>query len=93
MICTLLAVAAGLDSGWRALDTPLLLQRPGIRQAKWKSRAANADIGAARTAFFPPITLAQQRGNRQRWIERFVFRSAHATRLLTRVFGANATAA
>ena len=49
-------------SGWRALDAPLLLQRPGIRQAEWKLRAANADIGAARTAFFPPITLRSNVG-------------------------------
>jgi len=43
-------VSAGVESS-------ILLRRPDVLQAEWQLRAANADIGAARAALFPRITL------------------------------------
>lgn len=40
-----------------ALSSQILLQRPDILEAEHGLRAANANIGAARAAFFPSITL------------------------------------
>ncbi|HEY8435107.1 MAG TPA: efflux transporter outer membrane subunit [Sphingomicrobium sp.] len=39
------------------LDSYVLLRRPDIVQAEYSLRAANANIGAARAALFPRITL------------------------------------
>ena len=39
------------------IDSSILLRRPDILEAEWQLRAANADIGAARAALFPRITL------------------------------------
>ncbi|MCX9148695.1 efflux transporter outer membrane subunit [Erythrobacter sp. WG] len=39
------------------LDSTILLRRPDVVQAEYELRAANADIGAARAALFPRITL------------------------------------
>lgn len=44
------ALPAGVDSA-------VLLRRPDVVQAEYELRAANADIGAARAALFPRITL------------------------------------
>ncbi|MDQ8033575.1 MAG: efflux transporter outer membrane subunit, partial [Bordetella sp.] len=50
------------DLGPVALPEPLssdiLLQRPDIQQAEHALQAANANIGAARAAFFPSVTLS-----------------------------------
>lgn len=40
-----------------SLPSQILLQRPDIREAEHALMAANANIGAARAAFFPSITL------------------------------------
>jgi len=39
------------------LNSYVLLRRPDVVQAEYQLRAANADIGAARAALFPRITL------------------------------------
>lgn len=44
------------------LPSDLLLNRPDIRQAEHAIRAANANIGAARAAFFPRVTLTATAG-------------------------------
>ena len=48
-----------LDAG---LPSEVLLMRPDIRQAEYELLARNADIGAARAAFFPGITLTGSYG-------------------------------
>ena len=39
------------------ISSEVLLRRPDVLQAEYRLRAANADIGAARAALFPRITL------------------------------------
>jgi multidrug efflux system outer membrane protein len=45
------------------LPAELLIRRPDVRSAEHALRAANADIGAARAAFFPSISLTGFYGN------------------------------
>ncbi|WP_294253334.1 efflux transporter outer membrane subunit [uncultured Sphingomonas sp.] len=52
---TIAAVPAGLDSS-------ILLRRPDVVQAEYQLRAANAQIGAARAALFPRISLTSVLG-------------------------------
>ena len=64
------AMAAGLRLGDQkiladipaALPSELLARRPDVLQAEALLRSANADIGAARAAFFPQIALTGSAG-------------------------------
>jgi len=49
-----LSIGPELPAG---LPSDLLLNRPDIRQSEQQLRSANANIGAARAAFYPRITL------------------------------------
>jgi multidrug efflux system outer membrane protein len=48
------ATVAELPAG---LDSRILLRRPDVVEAEYQLRAANAEIGAARAALFPSISL------------------------------------
>src|SRR5579863_1164846 len=61
---------AHFDSGTMGLDplpagmpSSVLLRRPDVLEAEHTLRAANADIGAARAAFFPEILLSANLGS------------------------------
>ena len=57
------AAAAGLPELAAGLPSDLLARRPDVRQAEQQLIAANANIGAARAAFFPRITLTGSVGS------------------------------
>ena len=50
-------VAVGMQRVPAAVDSTVLLARPDVMQAEHQLKAANADVGAARAAMFPRISL------------------------------------
>ena len=58
-----ITAAATLPELASGLPSDLLVRRPDIRQAEQQLIAANANIGAARAAFFPRITLTGSLGS------------------------------
>jgi multidrug efflux system outer membrane protein len=56
------SVADLLGEAPAGLDSRILLRRPDVVEAEYGLRAANAQIGAARAAFFPTISLTALAG-------------------------------
>jgi multidrug efflux system outer membrane protein len=56
------SVIAGVARVPAGLSSDILLQRPDVLQAEHQLKAANADIGAARAAMFPRISLTSAIG-------------------------------
>ncbi|SEB25634.1 efflux transporter outer membrane subunit [Variovorax sp. YR216] len=59
--------AEGQSAGWLAdvpagLSSSVLLSRPDVQEAEHQLKAANANIGAARAAFFPSVSLTGSGG-------------------------------
>jgi multidrug efflux system outer membrane protein len=54
---------SGLSALPAMLPSEVLLRRPDVMQAEHQLRAANANIGAARAAFFPSIALTGRIGS------------------------------
>ncbi len=61
-----LAQVAGFKEVAAGLPSDVLLERPDVMQAEATLKAANADLGAARAAFFPRIALTGTIGSASR---------------------------
>jgi multidrug efflux system outer membrane protein len=70
-----LKILADLPPG---LPSDVLLRRPDVLAAEHSLRARNADIGAARAAFFPRITLTGQTGSVSRELDGLFDPGTHA---------------
>lgn len=57
-----LRIEGAVNDVQAGLSSDVLLTRPDVLQAEHQLQAANADIGAARAAFFPTISLTGQFG-------------------------------
>ncbi|MGE4410631.1 MAG: efflux transporter outer membrane subunit [Sphingobium sp.] len=55
-------LSAGIAKVPAGLSSSVLLNRPDVQQAEHQLRAANADLGAARAALFPTISLTAALG-------------------------------
>ena len=64
-----LAMAGGVNDVQAGLTSQVLLARPDVLQAEHQLMSANANIGAARAAFFPDITLTGQVGQESTALE------------------------
>ncbi|MCB2032309.1 MAG: TolC family protein, partial [Ottowia sp.] len=60
------------------LPSDLLLRRPDVRAAEEQLIAANANIGAARAAFFPRISLTASLGHSSRELDNLFQASSRA---------------
>lgn len=56
------SLIAGIAKVPAGLSSTILLQRPDVLQAEHQLKAANADVGAARAAIFPKISLTSAIG-------------------------------
>jgi multidrug efflux system outer membrane protein len=56
-------VVATVEDIPAGVPSDVLLRRPDVLEAEYQLRAANANIGAARAAFFPKITLTANAGS------------------------------
>lgn len=68
---------AGLPELPVGLPSEVLVRRPDVRQAEQQLIAANANIGAARAAFFPRITLTGSAGQASGHLSD-LFKSGHS---------------
>ncbi len=59
---TLAELSAGVARVPAGLSSSVLLDRPDVQQAEHQLKAANADLGAARAALFPTISLTAALG-------------------------------
>ena len=59
---SLASLIAGISRVPAGLSSDILLRRPDVLQAEHQLKAANADVGAARAAMFPTISLTSAIG-------------------------------
>lgn len=74
--------AQGVAEVKAGLSSQVLLTQPDVLQAEHQLQSANADIGAARAAFFPTISLTGQVGQESTALEK-LFDAASRTWLFT----------
>lgn len=80
-----LASVAGIAGIPGGLPSALLQRRPDVLQAERQLQAANANIGAARAAFFPSITLTASGGVASRQLADLFGAGSSAWRFLPQI--------